>query len=622
MCGIAGVIANPSAPDKLGSVLARMGESLVHRGPDGRGQVLVPEMGAGLVSRRLSIVDLETGNQPIANEDGSIHVVVNGEIYNHRELRHELEDRGHRFRSTSDSEVVVHLYEEMGVDFLPRLAGMFALAILDVPRRRLLLARDRCGMKPLYYARNGATLLFGSEIKALFAGDYPAEPDFSGIDTYLSLGYVPAPVTCFKGVHKLPAGHCLIQDPRGLSTRPYWRFTFDNHEPSGSDGDYAEELQSLLDTAVSSHLRADVPVGLLISGGVDSSLVAAAARRATTGTLKTFSVIFPDAPEADERPYQQAMVNQIGSEHHEIAFRPDDIPALMEKVIYHQDVPCPVFPAIVNYRLAELVSSSVKSVLSGEGSDELFAGYGWHATPPYQQLRHIVPPFLAALPASYLTHVKWGRFFRVLAAPDEMASIAEVPRIFTPREKRSIMNPEFPSGGLDLSPLAIDLETEASCSNDLQKRIAMNFTRRMADGLLMVNDRIAMARSLEVRMPFLDNTIVDFARRLPPRMARRKNQEKYVLSLMTSQLPASIAARKKKPLSAPDNRYFRGPLREWARDVLLSSPQSGPLNKKIIEKRFDGWLDGSDYFIGRVRVLVSFQLWWNLHFGSSTASSS
>ena len=617
MCGIAGLSGSHQAPDELRSLLLRMAGTLVHRGPDDSGERVVPELGGGLASRRLSIVDLEGGAQPMSNEDGSVHAVVNGEIYNHRQLRESLERSGHRFRSCSDSEVVIHLYEEMGVDFLQQLQGMFALAIMDVPRRRLLLARDRCGMKPLYYAESPDGLLFGSEIKALLAGGRLAAPDFAGIDTYLGLGYVPSPRTCFKGVCKLPAGHYLLQDESGTVCRPYWRFVFEQGAPRRSDAAYAEELQSLLDAAVASHLQADVPVGLLISGGVDSSLVACAAARAQGGGLDSFSVVFPDAPEVDERPWQQAMAGHIGSRHHEVEFRASDVPALAATAIYHQDVPSLSFPSIVQLRLAELVTGSVKTVLSGEGSDELFAGYAWYRDLPYQGLRRVVPAPLARLPARYLTHVRWGRFLRALAAPSDEAMEAEVLRIFTPREKHRIFGRELPLGEADLAPLKLDPETDRSCANGLQRRMAIGLTRMLPDGLLMVNDRVSMAHSLEVRMPFLDNSIVDFARRLPWDMARRGRQEKFVLQLLKGQLPGAVAERRKQPLSAPDNRYYRGPLRSWTRDVLLGSPTGGPLDRAQVEKRLDGWLDGSDYYMRRVRALVAFQLWWNAFFGKS-----
>ena len=618
MCGIAGVTHADFPGDEIGAVLEKMGRVLVHRGPDEYGQLSLPGMGAGLACRRLSIIDLESGKQPISNEDGSIHVVLNGEIYNHSELRRELEGRGHRFRSRTDTEVLVHLYEDDGLEFLPRLAGMFALAILDVPRRQLLLARDRCGMKPLYYAHNGDTLLFASEIKALIAGGHPAEPDNTGISTFLSLGYVPSPRTCFRGVQKLPAGHYLVADEKSVSCRPFWRFTFENNEVRKGDDEYAEELQALLDAAVASHLKADVPVGVLISGGWDSSLVATAASRVQSSRLKSFSIIFPEAPEMDERKFQHAMAAAIGSQHQEVEFRSRDIPELLPRATLHQDVPSLAFPSIVQYRLAELASSSVKATLSGEGSDELFGGYAWYADLPYRGLRSVVPPALLRYPAKHVTHVHWGRFLRFLTAPDDFAAESEAFRIFTPREQRAVIHRDVLTQGGDLTSLRLDPETEASCNTRLQRRLAVGLTRTLCDGLLMVNDRISMAHSLEVRMPFLDNSIVDFARRLPPDLTRRKGQEKYILSLLKRQLPPAIADRKKHFLQAPVRRYYRGPLRQWARDVLLDSSAEGPLNRTVIETRFDAWLDGSDRYVRRVRALVAFQLWWNAFFGKTT----
>ena len=615
MCGIAGITHARFPPDQLGSVLERMAKVLVHRGPDEYGRLALPELGSGLACRRLSIVDLESGKQPISNEDGSVHVVMNGEIYNHQELRLELEQRGHRFRTRADTEVLVHLYEDQGPEFLSGLAGMFAIALLDVPRRRLLLARDRCGMKPLYYAADKSAFFFASEIKALFAAGYPAEPDFTGIDTFLSLGYVPSPRTCFSGVQKLPAGTYVVADESGVVTRRYWHFTIEDPVVRKGDREYAEELQFLLDAAVDSHLKADVPVGLLLSGGLDSSLVAAAASRVGTRRLKTFSVVFPEAPEVDEQKFQHALVEQIGSEHHEVEFRSRDIPRLLPRATLHQDVPSLAFPSIVQYRLSELASSFVKTTLSGEGADELFSGYDWYADLPYQGLRRVVPQVLARLPAEYVTHVKWGRMLRVLAAPDDWLADAEVFRIFTRREKRAVMKSRVGTEEGDLTPLRLDPDTEASCGSRLQRHLAVGFTRTLCDGLLMVNDRISMANSLEVRMPFLDNSIVDFARRLPPDLLHRNGQGKYLLSLLNQQLPALIASREKHFLQAPVRRYFRGPLRGWARDVLLDASAEGPLNKKTIEKRFDAWLDGSDVYIRRVRALVAFQLWWNEFFG-------
>ena len=618
MCGIAGVTHCRFPSGDIGPLLQRMGKVLVHRGPDEYGQLSLPEVGAGLACRRLSIVDLESGKQPISNQEGSIHVVLNGEIYNHHELRHQLEQRGHRFRTRADTEVLVHLYEEEGLECLSRLSGMFALAVLDVPRRRLLLARDRCGMKPLYYAQNRDAFLFASEIKALIAGGHLAEPDSTGISTFLSLGYVPSPRTCFQGVQKLPAGHYLVVDEKGVSCRPYWRFTFENKEARKGDDEYAEELQSLLDAAVASHLKADVPVGVLISGGWDSSLVATAASRVQSSRLKTFSVVFPEAPDMDERKFQHQMAAAIDSEHHEVEFRSRDIPELLPRATLHQDVPSLAFPSVVQYRLAELASSAVKTTLSGEGSDELFGGYSWYGDLPYRGLRSVVPPALARYPAKVVTHVQWGRFLRFLAAPDEFAAESEAFRIFTPREQRALIHRDALGQDGDLTPLRLDPETEASCSNRLQRRLAVGFTRTLCDGLLMVNDRISMAHSLEVRMPFLDNSIVDFARRMPPDLTRRNGQEKYILSLLKEQLPPAIANRKKHFLQAPVRRYYRGPLRQWARDVLLDSSAEGPLNRAVIEKRFDPWLDGSDRYVRRIRALVAFQLWWNQFFGKTT----
>lgn len=611
MCGIAGFFNSRFNAEEAQQILDRMNDSLVHRGPDEAGTISVPDLGAGLAARRLRIVDLATGRQPISNEDGSIHVVLNGEIYNHRELRADLESRGHRFSTHTDTEVIVHLYEEHGDDFLPLLDGMFGLAVLDTPRRRLLLARDRCGMKPLYYAHSPSGFLFGSEIKAVLAAGHPAQPDFAAIDTYLSLGYVPAPRTCFEGIVHLPAGQYAVVEPGGVQRETYWRFTFDHSQPRRNDSEYVEELDGLLTAAVKSHLAADVPVGLLLSGGWDSSLIASTSARLAGRPLKTFSVTFPDAPEADETTYQRAMADHLGSEHHEAEFRAREIPELLRTMVRHADAPSIAYPGLVHSKIAGLAAEHVKTVLSGDGSDELFAGYHWLGDFFGYGLRQVVPKNLMRPLAERITHHRWGRSARVLTAPDDQTADNELSRIFTQREKQALIGSEG-SDLPDLSPRNLDAETLASCNSRLERLLARCLTRDLADGLLADNDRTSMASSLEVRMPFLDNAVVDFARRLPADMKRRGTQEKYILQPLVQQLPSTIANRKKQPMRTPMSRAVRGPLRNYTRSLLLDA-NGGPLRRDYIERHFDRWLQ-SDEFVRRVHALMTFQAWWNEYF--------
>jgi asparagine synthase (glutamine-hydrolysing) len=453
MCGISGFLNSRYSAEEAQQVLDRMNDRLIHRGPDEAGTISISELGAGLASRRLSIVDLSTGRQPISNEDGSIHVVLNGEIYNHRELGAELKPRGHYFSTHTDTEVIAHLYEEHGDDFLPLLDGMFGLTVLDSRRQWLLLARDRCGMKPLYFASTPSGLLFGSEIKAVIAAGHPPQPDFAAIDTYLSLGYVPAPRTCFEGIEHLPAGQYLLVEPSGVHQEVFWQFTFDHSQPRRDDSEYVEEGESLLTAAVKSHLAADVPVGLLLSGGWDSSLIAATAMRLTSGPLKTFSVTFPDAPEPDETTYQRAMSDHLGSEHHEAEFRAREIPELLSRMVRHADTPSIAYPGLVHSKIAGLAAEHVKTVLSGDGSDELLAGYHWLGNFSGYGLRQVLPKRLLRPLAGQITHQRWGRSARVLTAPDDETADDELSRIFTQSEKKALIHSAGEGSLPDLAPV-------------------------------------------------------------------------------------------------------------------------------------------------------------------------
>jgi asparagine synthase (glutamine-hydrolysing) len=327
MCGIAGVFASGLPTAELARTLDAMNTAQAHRGPDESGTVLHQPLGAGLASCRLSIVDPEHGRQPIANEDESVHVVLNGEIYNHGPLREFLLSKGHQFRSRSDTEVLVHLYEELGEELLDRLEGMFALAVLDTRRARLLLARDGPGMKPLYLAQTQHGFLFASEAKALFATRLVSpQPDPASIDTYLTMGYVPAPMSMFRGVQRLQAGRFAVVDRGGLRERTFWRLRYEKTATRKPDQEYAEELETILGRAVRLHFAADVPVGAFLSGGWDSSLTATFAARAAGRRLNTFSVVFPEDPHMDESRYSRQMAKHLGTDHHEIEYRSNQMP--------------------------------------------------------------------------------------------------------------------------------------------------------------------------------------------------------------------------------------------------------------------------------------------------------
>lgn len=625
MCGIAGIFNAVLSPTEIQGALARMEQSLFHRGPDEGGTVLLCEPQGGLAVRRLSIVDLEHGSQPVANEDSSVFALLNGEIYNHRALRETLVARGHCFRGESDTEVIVHLYEEYGVECLDRLRGMFAIAVYDTRERRLLLARDGPGMKPLYFAQAKGGLVFASDARALFASRFVApEPNPAAIDTYLALGYVPAPLSAFQGLERLGAGQYLIADPAGMRRGQFWQYRPQPIQSGRTDKDYADELDSLLSEAVRSHLAADVPVGAFISGGWDSSLTATMAARIIGPRLKTFSLVFPDDPSADESRYSRLMAKHLGTDHHEIEFRSSMMPELIPKISRHLEEPGASVPAGTVYVLASLAGAHLKTVLSGEGADEIFGGYEQYRVNFPYVLRRLVPPSPARLAAKWCSHVRLRRGLRFLGAPDERTADAEWGRMFTPEDKRRILTARFQAQGPDLEPVLIDPDVLANCHDTLDRRLSLDFKGRLGNGVLLVSDKMAMANSLEVRMPFLDRSVVEFSMRLPSRLKAHDGREKVILSALAQRyLPPEIAARRKKGLAYPGGFWTRLPCNKYVQELLLdSTAQDGPLDRRYLQQNVPQWLLGRGSGAGQISRLVFLQSWWNEFFGCSATRAS
>ena len=580
MCGIAGVFEFNGSDTTIPVVLKRMSDAMIHRGPDDCGAWAAPELQAGLTVRRLSIVDLVTGNQPLWNEDDSVAVVCNGEIYNHRALRKDLLARGHRFRSTSDCEVIVHLYEEYGEECLSHLEGMFGLAIFDIPRRSLLLARDPPGMKPLYYTRTPAGFFFASEIKALLATRLiGAAPDWSALNSFLSVDYVIAPGTSFENISSLCAGEKILLKPGSEVHSFFHQVKFGPEEENVSEEDYAARLEKLLDSAVASHLDADVQVGSFLSGGWDSSLVAWFAARRTAKKLKTYSLVFPEEPAENEGHFARLVANQIGSDHQEVEFRSAMIPELMERVVEAAEDPQGSSPAPLLYHLSSVAGKELKVVLSGEGSDELFAGYRWFRGQFLYRARTLAGPIprpaLRFLGRRILDK-RWGRAIRILSARSPRDADLEWLRLFTPYQKKLLLNPKLPMQLIDpdLDLKRPPAETLASCRDRLQERLSIDLTRRLPDEILRVGDKMSMAHSLEVRMPFLDKSVFDFGLAVPSRLKLKNGREKYILSKLADRLPPEIRNRRKYglhfPMLAPPTARFTTYLRERLLDSTAS----------------------------------------------------
>jgi asparagine synthase (glutamine-hydrolysing) len=586
MCGVAGVVNlgsdRPIDERQLRDMLAM----IRHRGPDQFGIYLDRHVGLG--NARLSIVDLGSGQQPIANEDGTLWIVFNGEIFNHVELRPELEARGHRFTTRSDTEVLLHLYEEYGPDCLSRLNGQFAFAIWDSTRRVLFMARDRLGVRPLFYTVVDGTLIFGSEIKAILADRrVPVEWDPGTLDQIFSFW---APVTShsvFKGIHEVPPGHYLSVTDGRVDVRCYWRLDFGNQDESGerarSEQDYREEFEALLIDATQIRLRADVAVGAYLSGGLDSSALAAIVRRFTTNQLETFSISFSD-PRFDESHFQWQMANALGTRHHVASVSHDDIGRVFPDVIWHAETPVLRTAPVPMFLLSRLVrETGYKVVLTGEGADEWLAGYDifkeakirrfWARQPAATWraglLRRLYPdiPDLGAAGAPYLR-----AFFAQGLADTSAREYSHAIRWRNTRRTRRFFSRSF-QASLPTTPFldSLDYPPGFDSWGPLERAQYLESSIFLSRYLLSSQgDRMGMAHSVEGRFPFLDHRVVSFCSRLPSTLKLRALNEKYLLKQVAQPwLPADILRRPKRPYRAPIHRSLvNGGTKSYLDDVL------------------------------------------------------
>ncbi|WP_183261983.1 asparagine synthase (glutamine-hydrolyzing) [Aminobacter niigataensis] len=643
MCGFVGYLGDvePAAAEKL---LRRMTDSIAHRGPDEQGVYVSP--GAGLGHARLSVVGLGDGQQPMASASGDLHIAFNGEIFNYVELRDELKARGRRFRTGSDTEVILHLYEEMGPDCVDVMNGDFAFAIWDGPRQRMFFARDRMGVRPLFYTEVRGTLYFASEVKALLqVPGFAAELDEIALDQIFTLWAPIAPRTAFKNVYELEPAHIMIADKGGLATRPYWRLDFPDAEASREPRDEvraAEELRALLTDATRIRMRADVTVGSYLSGGLDSSIVSALAAPMAAGGLRTFSVTF-DSAEHDESEFQEEMALAIGSHHSAVNVGPGDIASVFPKVIDATERPVIRTAPAPLYQLSGLVRArGIKVVLTGEGADEVFAGYDIFketlvrrfcdrqpgSTGRPHLFRKLYPylPGLQKQSAAYL-----AAFFG--AGKDSLDDPLYSHR---PRMRNTAAAKLFFSADLRarLAPYDAAAELAASLPERFSRWHPLHQaqyleSRYLLPGYILSSqgDRMAMAHGIEGRFPFLDHRLVEFASRLPPSMKLKGLVEKHILREATKDLlPASIGRRVKQPYRAPDSQSFVGAgEQEWMREAM--SPEaiadSGffdvstvrKLTEKCRHQAVTGFRDNAA-FVG----ILSTQL-WNRSFAGKRAGA-
>ncbi|MEO8017816.1 MAG: asparagine synthase (glutamine-hydrolyzing) [Pseudomonadota bacterium] len=573
MCGIAGVLAFNNQAAASRAELERMIHTIRHRGPDGFGYL---EDGlAGLAHARLSIIDLSTGDQPIANEDRTIWTVFNGEIFNYVELRAELEKCGHSFRTHSDTETIVHAYEQWGDEFVSHLNGQFAIALWDRPRNRLLLIRDRVGIRPLFVQRDGERLLFASEMKAILAvSRQPRRIDAQGLAQTFTFWAPVGERTVMEGIRSVPPGHMLVLERGAEKLVRYWDWTY---HPAGelshaSYDEAAEELRALLTDAVRLQLRADVPVGAYLSGGLDSSVIVAMIRAHSGMKLRTFSVGFDD-PEFDERPFQQAMVDHVGTEHTSVQCSRADIGALFPKLVTHTETPIlRTAPAPLMMLSQHVRSSGFKVVLTGEGADEVFAGYDlfkegkvrrFWARNPASQWRHKLLtrlyPYLKNSPVSGGAYTQ--SFFGQGLSDVDNPFYAHAQRFSTTRRLWNFFSPEMRARVGDVDPekqLAAMLPKDFASWPGLSRDQYVE-AQTLLFGYLLCSqgDRVAAANSIEGRVPFLDHRVIEFANRLPPKYKLRGLEEKSILRhAVRDLLPPAVANRVKQPYRAPDSQSF------------------------------------------------------------------
>ena len=625
MCGISGMVASDRLAPDAGQRVARMRDVIAHRGPDDAGEFVDDQ--AALGHRRLSIVDLAAGHQPLSNEDGTIWIVFNGEIYNHADVRPGLEAAGHRYRTRSDTETIVHAYEQWGDACVEHLRGMFAFAIWDAPRRRLLLARDRLGVKPLYWAIAGSRLLFGSEIKSVLeSGLIRAEADETRLPELLSTRYLSGAATLFKGIHRLLPGHTLVFENGTVTTREYWDVPAGRGDESLarlSEQDVVQQFRARLEEAVRIRLMADVPLGMFLSGGLDSSAIAALMAKMIDRPLQTFSVAFKQRA-FSELDYARQVSTAIKADAHEIVIDDQDFFGALPRLIWHEDEPIAHPSSVPLYFVSELARQHVKVVLTGEGSDELLAGYGkypralvnWRAGGAYSVVPHPVRAWIAGtvvprLPRAMRRYA--SRSFVAMERTPEAMFFDNFAAIGLARQ-RTLLSPRFAGAAPEdvYGPSRQYFDAPNGHSTTLDRLLYADIKTYLVE-LLMKQDQMSMAASIESRVPFLDHKLVEFAAALPPRLKLRGFTTKWILrQAVRSILPPEILSRPKMGFPVPFGLWMRSGWNDMARDVLLDSRarQRGIVDAGEVERLLAAHRSGAAQSADAIWSLLNLELWY------------
>ena len=611
MCGIAGILSLDGRPVAAEDVES-MCSTIVHRGPDDGGFLIRPDVGLGM--RRLSIIDLHTGHQPLSNEDGSVWVVFNGEIYNFQSLRQQLIGRGHRLATRTDTEVIVHLYEDYGADLVDHLRGMFAFALWDARKKHLLLGRDRLGIKPLYYADLGDRLVFASELKAILQlPGVDRQLDWPSVNHLFTNLTAPSSQSIIRGIRKLEPAHVLTAGPN-LTTRVsrYWDVVFEPNRKA-TEQDLIEELREQIDESVRIHMVSDVPVGAFLSGGIDSSSVVAHMVRHTGRPVKTFAIGFKEEA-FNELPYARATARTFGTDHHELVLEPD-IVSIIEDLAWHLDEPFGDPSAIPTYMVSRMAADHVKVVLSGDGGDELFAGYDKYRVEQRERRYWHLPGFARkalGVVGSRMREGAKGRNFLLHHSLSGWDRYFDSGSFFRDHERKQLLHPDVFAQVRNDDPMR---EARAWVArhqgSSLSAMQYLDLHTYLPLDILTKVDRMSMAHSLEVRVPLLDHKVIEFAATIPPEMNLKAGSGKLLFKkAMRGIIPDGVLDRPKRGFAVPLDSWFRGELEGFARDLLLSRRciERNILNRAYVERLLDLHRGGRPLAF-HLWTLISFEMW-------------
>jgi len=626
MCGICGVLYTEKDRYVNRSVVSEMCDTITHRGPDDVGIWVDKNVGMGM--RRLSIIDLNTGKQPISNEDDTVWIVFNGEIYNHLELRRDLIAHGHKFKTMTDTEAILHAYEEYGEDCASKLNGMFAFAIYDLRANKLFIARDRIGIKPLYYYYDHNKLIFGSELKAILKADeIPKRIDLQALDNFLTFEYIPAPLSILQDVKKLLPGHSLTLSNNGLKIKKYWELNFSLN--GMVEGEIKQNIRELLADSVKIRLMSDVPLGAFLSGGIDSSSIVALMSQVMEQPVKTFSIGFEDST-YNELNYARLIAKTFNTEHHEFIIKPNAV-ELTENLIHFLDEPFGDFSIFPTYLVSKMAREYVTVVLSGDGGDELFAGYDPYIADRYYKTYSRIPALLRSKLIPDLAEMippspkkkglinKIKRFVEGTKLPEDLRHTRWM--IFMlEHEKDLLYNKDMKSGLIEKDSYKFIRNYFSNIKylqdDQTSQQLYVDIKTYLVDDILVKVDRMSMATSLEARVPFLDHRFVELSARIPSDMKLRNKQTKYILKkAMEDLLPHDILYRGKEGFSIPIKNWLKSDLKPMMTDVLAADKikREGFFNVDYIEKLISEHLKGTRNHSHRLWALMMFEKWFDIY---------